>query len=77
MPTTSTNRELGARIGLSHSSISRIRHGQRLPSLAVMRAIERELGWALADQLKARDRFEKDNLAYAKALARAERAAAA
>lgn len=49
-----TNREVGDRIGLSHSSVSRIRAGERIPSIDVMQVIAREYGWSLDDQATAR-----------------------
>lgn len=38
-----TNRELGAKIGVSPSMASRLRNGKRRPSLATVRRISREL----------------------------------
>lgn len=45
-----TNPEVGKRIGLSYSGVSRIRSGDRYPSLAVMRKIREAYGWSLQDQ---------------------------
>ena len=45
-----TNPEVGKHIGLSYSGVSRIRSGDRYPSLAVMRKIREVYGWSLADQ---------------------------
>lgn len=45
-----TNPEVGKQIGLSYSGVSRIRSGDRYPSLAVMRKIREAYGWPLADQ---------------------------
>ena len=50
-----TNVEVGLAIGLSHSTVSRIRSGDRLPSMAVMSEIERAYGWTRIDQWAARD----------------------
>lgn len=50
-----TNSEVGARIGLTHSAVSRIRSGERLPSMSIMRAIEDEYGWDRLSQWAARD----------------------
>lgn len=50
-----TNAEVGEKIGLTHSGVSRIRSGDRLPSLDTMAAIERAFGWSRAAQLQARD----------------------
>lgn len=49
-----TNHEVGSRIGLSHSGVSRIRSGDRLPSVPVMAKIATEYGWSLDDQVEAR-----------------------
>jgi transcriptional regulator with XRE-family HTH domain len=49
-----TNRQLAAKIGLTHSTVSRIRNGERLPSITAMEAIARECGWKVTDQLKSR-----------------------
>lgn len=49
-----TNEAIGQMIGLSHSAVSRLRRGQRLPSVPIMVAIELEFGWLVADQVKAR-----------------------
>lgn len=40
--TSLTNQEFGERIGVGHSMASRIRSGQRLPSVAVMKRISEE-----------------------------------
>jgi transcriptional regulator with XRE-family HTH domain len=53
--TSPTNAEVGEKIGLTHSAVSRIRSGDRLPSLAAMRAIEKAYGWTRYHQLLARD----------------------
>lgn len=46
-----TNPDVGKRIGLSYSAVSRIRSGDRYPSLAVMRKIREAYGWPVADQM--------------------------
>lgn len=51
-PAGATNPEVGKRIGLSYSAVSRIRSGDRYPSLAVMRKIDKAYGWPLAEQLE-------------------------
>lgn len=51
---TLTNKDLGVLIGLTHSSVSRIRSGHRLPSPDAMLRIEECLGWPVADQVRAR-----------------------
>jgi len=50
-----SNVELGELIGLSHSSASRVRSGQRAPGYRVMLAIERCFGWTIQDQVKLLD----------------------
>jgi len=64
-----TNRQVGDRIGLSHSSVSRIRAGERIPSVDVMVVIEREYGWTLADQVTARAQQMADPASQAYVLA--------
>lgn len=49
-----TNQQIAKTLGLSHSGVSRIRSGERLPSVAVMLKIESEYGWAIQDQAHAR-----------------------
>lgn len=51
-----TNTEIASLIGLSHSGVSRIRSGQRLPSIDAMRRIEREFNWPLNAQVVAREK---------------------
>ena len=65
-----TNHELGKLVGLTHSSISRIRSGHRLPSPDAMVRIEKVLGWPVAEQIGARSGEGK----YAKAFERRIRA---
>ena len=50
-----TNGELGVLMGLSHSSVSRLRSGERGTSTTVMLTVEKELGWDLHDQIQRRD----------------------
>lgn len=68
---TLTNRELGDLVGLTHSSISRIRSGTRIPSSDVMLQIERVFGWPIDEQIRARSKyaaeFERRVVAYVKA----------
>lgn len=45
-----TNTEVAARIALNHSTVSRIRRGERRPSLASMLRIQGQYGWSLSDQ---------------------------
>lgn len=53
--TEPSNVTLGARLGVSHATVSRWRSGDRLPELANMQKINKELGWSLDDQVAARD----------------------
>lgn len=50
-----SNQELGELIGLSHSSVSRLRSGERGTSVQVMLKVEQLLAWDLHDQIKQRD----------------------
>lgn len=50
-----TNQALGQLVGLSHSSVSRLRSGERGTSVAVMLKIEEVFGWDLRDQIARRD----------------------
>lgn len=49
-----SNTKLGELLDLSHASVSRIRSGDRLPSLKVMSVIAGLTGWSLDDQQTAR-----------------------
>lgn len=49
-----TNIEVAERIGLSHSSVSRIRSGDRLPSIDVMANIAESYGWDFTSQVHSR-----------------------
>lgn len=44
------NKEVGRRLGLTHTAISRIRSGKRLPSIATMRQIQLEYHWSIEAQ---------------------------
>jgi transcriptional regulator with XRE-family HTH domain len=48
-----TNEEIGQRIGLSHSGVSRIRSGGRIPNLVTMGRIEQATGWTIEEQSRA------------------------
>lgn len=50
-----TNEQIAKDIGVTHSMVSRIRSGDRYPSYATMKQIERAYNWSVPDQLKARD----------------------
>ncbi len=49
-----TNQELADRLGLTHSGISRIRSGSRLPSIEVMDQLDKLYGWSVVKQIRAR-----------------------
>lgn len=51
--TPPTNTEVGARIGLDHSTVSRIRRGERNPSIAVMLKIQDAYDWKIEQQALA------------------------
>ena len=61
-----TNEEIGKLIGLSYSAVSRVRRGERLPSIDVMVAIESHFGWSVSDQVKVR--MSHGGVGYARAL---------
>jgi transcriptional regulator with XRE-family HTH domain len=50
------NNELGQKIGVGPSMASRIRNGQRLPSVKVMIAIEREFGIPMDELVAAHEK---------------------
>lgn len=50
-----SNSELGVRLGVSHATVSRIRSGNRLPSIGVMSRISELTGWSINDQVQARN----------------------
>jgi transcriptional regulator with XRE-family HTH domain len=56
MAASPTNEELAELLEVSHATVSRIRSGDRLPSLAVMDRIRTLLNWSLDDQADARTR---------------------
>lgn len=57
--TTEPNRpphsNVAEKLGLTIATVSRIRSGDRLPSLGVMRQISNLYGWTIDQQLEARD----------------------
>lgn len=56
-------RQLAERIGRSQAHVSRLRSGDRLPSMAAIWVIESALDWPAADQLQAvRDKRYHDEL---------------
>lgn len=60
-----THPEVGKLIGLSYSAVSRIRSGDRYPSLAVMRKIAAAYSWPLAEQLDLIPDNKRPGMAYA------------
>lgn len=48
-----TNQRVADRLGINHSTVSRIRSGERHPSIDLMKKIETEYGWDLEKQLRA------------------------
>ena len=53
-----TNQEVADAITMTHSGVSRIRSGGRLPSIDTMRRIQDVYGWSVQDQIEARARGE-------------------
>jgi len=51
-----TNEEIAQKIGLSHSGVSRIRNGHRLPGIETMQKIQEVYGWSVQTQVDARSR---------------------
>lgn len=49
-----TNERVGEDLGISHSMVSRIRSGDRTPSLTVMLKMHEEWDWPLPEQALAR-----------------------
>lgn len=49
-----TNLEIAALLGVNHSTVSRIRRGQRQPSMQVMDRLRQLSGWSLDAQMNAR-----------------------
>ena len=47
-----TNQKVADRLGINHSTVSRIRSGERHPSLNLMRKIEAEYDWDLMAQIR-------------------------
>jgi hypothetical protein len=54
-PTRMTNVALGKLLGLDHSSVSRLRRGQRGCSVQVMLRLDEVLGWTVREQVNAFD----------------------
>lgn len=49
-----TNSEVGDKLGLTHSGVSRIRSGKRLPSIDRMNHIAEAYNWDIESQMQAR-----------------------
>lgn len=45
-----TNEQVAKDLGITHSMVSRIRTGDREPSLRLIRTIEEVMGWPINDQ---------------------------
>jgi transcriptional regulator with XRE-family HTH domain len=63
--TAATNPEVGKLVGLSYSGVSRIRSGDRYPSLQVMRKIAAAYSWPVSEQLDLIPDNKKPGTAYA------------
>lgn len=50
-----TNQRVAEDLGITHSMVSRIRSGDRMPSLKLVRRIETVLGWPAAEQIASLD----------------------
>jgi transcriptional regulator with XRE-family HTH domain len=50
-----TNQRVADDLGITHSMVSRIRSGDRLPSLQLVRRIADRLGWAIDEQIATLD----------------------
>lgn len=50
-----TNQRVADDLGVTHSMISRIRSGDRLPSLQLVRRINATLGWSIDEQISSLD----------------------
>jgi|DEB0MinimDraft_6_1074348.scaffolds.fasta_scaffold24863_3 transcriptional regulator with XRE-family HTH domain len=61
-----TNEKIGELIGLTYSAVSRLRRGERLPSVEVMVNIDKHFKWDVGDQVKVR--LSGGPKAYAKKL---------
>lgn len=48
-----TNASVAARINMTNAGVSRLRRGNRHPSVSVMRAIQKEYGWSMIEQYAA------------------------
>lgn len=50
-----TNQRVADDLGITHSAVSRIRSGDRLPSLQLVRRIAGQLGWPVDEQVSSLD----------------------
>lgn len=46
-----TNQRVAEELGVTHAHISRIRSGDRLPSLQLVRRINARFGWSVTEQI--------------------------
>lgn len=53
-----TNQRVAEDLGLTHSAVSRIRSGDRLPSINLVRKIAAVLAWPVEDQIATLDPAE-------------------
>lgn len=50
-----TNQRVAEDLGITHSTVSRIRSGDRLPSLQLVRRIAARYGWPVEEQIEDLD----------------------
>jgi transcriptional regulator with XRE-family HTH domain len=50
-----TNQRVAEDLGVTHSAVSRIRSGDRLPSLALVRRISARYNWSVEEQIEDLD----------------------
>lgn len=50
-----TNQKVADELGITHSAVSRIRSGDRLPSLQLVRRINHVYGWSVEEQISDLD----------------------
>lgn len=54
-----TNPQVGEKIGIGHTGVSRLRSGDRSPSIETMIAIEEAYSWPIGEQIRARRQGKK------------------
>lgn len=52
---SATNQRIADDLGITHSMVSRIRSGDRLPSLQLVRRINVVYGWSIEEQISSLD----------------------